>query len=182
MNIRSCCLAATLSAFGLSDIFRMRHPDKLAFTHISKSGGSRFDQLWIRLAIGATLQVVKAIIIWKCPYPTDHAPVVADISFGIPVIEGKSVSNAQPKLRKVLQKANDPKTREDVVQAIQERIDPKKESIKEIRRKLAALRKRITVTHPGDDTGQLEGIHPNSAFTAVSVRATIDEAYNVIEK
>ena len=119
-----------MSAFGLSDGFCMRHPDEVAFMHISKSGGSRFDQLWIRLATGATLQVVNATIIWKWPYPTDHAPVLADIACGIPIIEGKSVSNTQPKLRKVLQKANDPKTRDDVVQAIQARIDPKKESIK----------------------------------------------------
>ena len=129
VNIRPCCLAATLSTLSFRDSFRTRHPDKVAFTHISKSGGSRFDQLWIRPATGATLQVVKATIIWKWPYPTDHTPVLADISSGIPLIEGKRVSNLRPKLRTVLQKANDPKTRDDVVQAVQERIDPKKKSI-----------------------------------------------------
>ena len=142
----------------------MRHPDKVAFTHKSKSGSSRLDQLWIRPATGATLQVVKATIIWKWPYPTDHAPVLADISSGIPLIEGKSVSNAQPKWRKVLKKSNDPKTMEDVVQALQERIDNKKDSIKEIKCKLAALRKSVKVKHPGDDTGQLEDVQLTSAF------------------
>ena len=97
VHVRTCCLVATLSTWGLSDNFKMRHPDKKGFMHISKSGSSRFDQLWIRPATGATLQVVKATIIWKWPYPTDHAPVLADISSGIPLIEGKSVSNAQPK-------------------------------------------------------------------------------------
>ena len=96
VNVRSCCLAAILFAFGLQDSFRMRHPDKVAFTHISKSGGSRFDQLWIRLAAGATLQVVKATIESKWLSPTDHAPVLADMSSCIPRIEGKSVSNAHP--------------------------------------------------------------------------------------
>ena len=48
--------------------------------------------------------------------------------------------------------------------------------------KLAALHKSVKVTHPGDDRGQLEGIHINSAISAVSVRATIDDAYGVIEK
>ena len=171
-----------MSAFGLSDSFCMRHPDEVAFMHISKSGGSRFDQLWIRLATGATLQVVNATIIWKWQYPTDHAPVLADIACSIPIIEGTSVSNTQPKLRKVLQKGNDPKTSENVVRAIRERIDSKKGPLKEVRRKSGALSTSLKVTHPGDDMDQSEGIHLDFLIPADNVRAIIDEAYGVIEK
>ena len=71
---------------------------------------------------------------------------------------------------------------EDVVQALQERIDNKKDSIKEITCKLAALRKSVKVKHPGDDTGQLEDVQLNSAIPDASVRATIDEAYDVLER
>ena len=64
-NVRPCCLAATLATLGLKDSFRERHADKVAFTHISKSGGSRLDQLWIRPATGTILHVIKVTIIWK---------------------------------------------------------------------------------------------------------------------
>ena len=71
---------------GLKDSFRDRHADKVAFTYIGKSGGSRLDQLWTRPATGTILQIAKAPIIWKWQYTTDHTPILADISFAIALI------------------------------------------------------------------------------------------------
>ena len=51
-----------------------------------------------------------------------------------------------------------------------------------MKRKLAALRKRVQVTHPVDETNQSEGIHLNSPISVAYVRVIINEAYDVIEK
>ena len=69
-NVRTNCLAATLIALGFKDEFRGRHANKIAFTYISKLGGSRLHQIWTRPATGTCLEVLKATITWKWPYPT----------------------------------------------------------------------------------------------------------------
>ena len=55
-HVRTNCIAATLTALALRDTFRETHPDNVAFTYISKSGGSRLGQIWTRPAIGTSLE------------------------------------------------------------------------------------------------------------------------------
>ena len=110
--VRLGCLAATLTALRLRDSFRVRHADKIAFTYIGKSGGSRINQLWSRPATGTILRVLKATLIWKWPYPTDHTPMLADISIATQQINEQTTPTKQPKWRTVLGKAKDNTTKD----------------------------------------------------------------------
>ena len=91
---------------------------KVAFRYISTSGGSRLDQIWTRPAIGTILQIVKATIMLKLQYPTDHTPVLADILSAVPLINEKPICSNQPKWRSVFKKSKDRRTKNEVVEQI----------------------------------------------------------------
>ena len=61
--VRPESLSSHFLSFGFCDTFRHRFPTMFAFTHISKSGGSRLDQIWVRPALGLMLAIVSACII-----------------------------------------------------------------------------------------------------------------------
>ena len=95
-NIRPGCITSHLSSLGFCDTFRHRHPSVHAFTHISKAGGSRLDQIWIRSATGLPLFISLSCIIWEWDLHSDHFPVVADIHYQIPLITTSVVRVPQP--------------------------------------------------------------------------------------
>ena len=64
-HVMNNCVAATLTALGSNDTFRGRHAEKVAFTYISKSVGSRLDQILTRPAAATCLEIMKATIILK---------------------------------------------------------------------------------------------------------------------
>ena len=62
--VRPESLSSTLLALGLRGTFRQRFPNTTAFTHISKSGGSRLDHAWVRPAPGLHFETFSSCIIW----------------------------------------------------------------------------------------------------------------------
>ena len=87
--VRLESVSSHLLALGFCDTFRNRFPTMTAFTHISKSGGSRLDQICVRSAAGTQLDTVNASIIWDWPHQTDHTPVIGDFLFTIPTVQDK---------------------------------------------------------------------------------------------
>ena len=83
-TVRPECLSSHLLSPGFYDTFRQRFPTTIAFTHISVSGGSRLDQIWIRPALGLMLPIVSACIILELHFKSDHSPVAADFFTTIP--------------------------------------------------------------------------------------------------
>ena len=125
-NVRNYCFAATLTALGFKDTFSGRHAEKVAFTYISKSSGSRLDQIWIKPAAVTCLEVLKAKIIWKWPYATDHTPVLADILSTVPVIIENTKMKNKPQWRLLLRKEDDPTTENEIYEHVQRHIEQQK--------------------------------------------------------
>ena len=87
--VRPKSISSHLLSLGFCDTFRYRFPTMPAFTHISKSGGSRLDQIWARPALGLMFDTVSACIIWDWPFKSDHCPVVAEFVSAIPSVGDK---------------------------------------------------------------------------------------------
>ena len=162
---RKC--ASTQLSLGFCDTFRQRFPTTTAFTHISKAGGSRLDQIWVRLAPGLHFETVSACIIWDSPSQTDHCPVVADFLSTIPIIDEKIERPPQPPWRRLLSDAADKglnaKIREDVLS----KIEPFKDDMEAARRELLKVRKAA---------------HNRDKMKPSKARAIIEKAHAVIEK
>ena len=105
--VRPESLSSALLSLVFCDTFRQRFPSTTAFTHISKSGGSRLDQILVRPAPGFHFGTISSSIIWEWPSPTDHCSVVADFLSTIPIIDGKIDRPLQPPWRRLLSDAAD---------------------------------------------------------------------------
>ena len=105
--VRPECLTSHLLSHGFCDTFRHRFPITPAFTHISKAGGSRLDQIWIRPAPGLSLAIVLACIIWEWESQSDHCPIVADLFSSIPIIHDVVERQRQPPWRALLADLSD---------------------------------------------------------------------------
>ena len=164
-NIRPGCITSHLSFLGFCDTFRHRHPSVHAFTHISKAGGSRLDQIWIRSATGLPLFISLSCIIWEWDLHSDHFPVVADIHYQIPLITTSVVRVPQPPWRTLLSNFNDDEHRDTIRSEVLENITPHKDLIESHRRKLAILRLRASSRDTMDPTASRDVIE--SAFLAI---------------
>ena len=122
-HIRPNCLSATMLSPCLRDTFRERHPTTRAFTHISKSGGSRLDQIWVRSAAGTQLDTVNASIIWDWPHQTDHIPVIGDLFSNLPTIQDKWNHRSLQPWRKLSRDATDPIAKAAIVEHFAEHLD-----------------------------------------------------------
>ena len=139
-HIRQNCLAATLLSFGLKDTFKESHPATQAFTHISETGGSRFDQIWTRPAAGTQLDTANAPMIWDWPHQTHHTPVIGDLLPTVPTIQDKWCQPSLPAWRKLLRDAADPIAKPAIQERIAKHIDQHKASIESVREELANVR------------------------------------------
>ena len=109
--IKQSWLANTLLSLGSRDTFQERHSTVRAFTHITKSGGSRFDQIWFRSCNGMHLDTVNAKIIWNWQHRTDHTPIICDFLSIILTIVDKRNSSAQPAWRKLVRDVTESTTK-----------------------------------------------------------------------
>ena len=163
--VRAECITSHLVAHGFSDSFRHRHPSVRAFTHITKGGGSRLDQIWIRSATGLLQFISLACIIWDWDSHSDHFPVVADIRCHVPWITTHIVREPQPLWRTLLSNFNDDEHRDTILAGVSEKIMPYKILIESHRRKLAALRQAASSRESMDPASSRDVIE--SAFLAI---------------
>ena len=82
--VRLECLSSHLLSIGFHNTFHQIFHITSAFTHISVSGGSRPDQIWIRPALGLMLPIVNACIVWDWQFKSHHSRVAADVFDIIP--------------------------------------------------------------------------------------------------
>ena len=125
--IRPESLSSTLLALGFRDTFRHRFPTTTAFTHISKSGGSRLDHAWVRPAPGLHFETFSSCIIWDQPFQTDHCPLVAHFLSTIQIINEKIDRPLQPPWRRLLSEAADNKFNAKIRQDVLGKIGPNKD-------------------------------------------------------
>ena len=84
---REGTLIHTLLDCGMVDLFRQRHPRLRAFTFFPRSGGaSRLDGICWRPTPHSVIHGLNAAIVWNWPRHTDHAPVVADLSWPLALV------------------------------------------------------------------------------------------------
>ena len=138
--VRPECLSSHLLSLGFHDTFRQRFPTTSAFTHISLSGGSRLDQIWIRPALGLMLPIVSACIVWDWPFKSDHSPVAADFFNIIPQVYDQEERPPQPPWRLLLAEAEDNEKCAIINQKILIQIEPLKDLMESIRIKLCRVR------------------------------------------
>ena len=138
-----------------------------AFTHISKSGGSRLDQVWVRPALGLLFASISSCIIWDWPFQTDHCPVVAKFLSTIPTMEEDVDRPLQPPWRALYSDAADKELNAQIRENVLGKIGPCKELMEAAREKLLKVREAGR-NHDNLDPGR--------------ARSIIESAYLAIEK
>ena len=126
-----------------------------AFTHISKSGGSRLDQVWVRPALGLLFAVVSSCINWGWPFQTDHCPVVAEFLATIPIIDEEVGRSPQSPWRALLSDAADKDLNAKIRENVLCKIGPCKEFMEAARGKLSKVREAAH-NHDNMDPGKAQ--------------------------
>ena len=165
--IRPECITSQLTAHGFSDSFRQRHPSVQAFTHISKTGGSRLDQIWVRPSLGLAMPIALSCIVWEWDTQSDHCPVIADVVCKMQLITTPVSMPQQPPWRSLLAKFNDDEHRDDIIAAVAKKIAPHKGPIEVQRHILATLRQSVASGVPLDPAQSRGAIE--SAFLSIEM-------------